>query len=153
MERSKMTKNLQKLYECYNNRINNFFTFLIGDKGLGKTFTIKEFLKKKNNVLYIKNTNSPYSLDCINDAIINYTYKQLPLTSNSLSTPDILRKLMVEIYEKNNSIIVFEGINSYGSELQDFCLSFFRYVLNFDNSKNFIIIEVDSDYNKNDFFR
>lgn len=147
-----MAKNLQKLYEYYNNRINNFFTFLIGDKGLGKTFTIKEFLKGKNNVLYIKNTNSPYSLDCINDAIINYTYKQLPLTSNSLSTPDILRKLMVEIYEKNNSIIVFEGINSYGSELQDFCLSFFRYVLNFDNSKNFIIIEVDSDYNKNDTF-
>ena len=68
-----MAKNLQKLYECYNNRINNFFTFLIGDKGLGKTFTIKEFLKEKNNVLYIKNTNSPYSLDCINDAIINNT--------------------------------------------------------------------------------
>ena len=138
--------NYEQQLELYFNDCHNSLTFIIGEKGLGKSYFIHNFFKENSNVLYIKDQIfKSYFLDPIIQAITKFD-NNISITRDNLNMPDIVRKKLLNICKHDNIVICFENFNSYPEDLAEFCMSFFQAFLdNCYNYNAFILIELDSD--------
>lgn len=139
---------------CYENQLEQFsranensLTFIVGDKGLGKSYFIHTYYKDSRNVLYIKDELfKSYFLDPIITAISQFD-NDFKIKYDDLNMPHTIRKTLLDICRKENIVICFESFNSYPEDLAEFCISFLQAYLDYDNSGAFILIELDSDTN------
>lgn len=125
----------------------NSLTFIVGDKGLGKSYFIHNYYKNFKNILYIKDeVFKSYFLEPIITAITKYD-NNFKIENDELNMPHAIRKLLLDISRKQGVVICFESFNSYQEDLAEFCVSFLQAYLDCDNSDTFILIELDSDIN------
>lgn len=136
----------ERQLEQYFNDNNNSLTFIIGDKGLGKSYFIHNYYKGKKDILYIKEqTFKSYFLEPIVYAITQFE-SNVDMASDNLNMPDIIRKKMLDICKLDDVVICFESFNSYPEDLAEFCISFFQaYLDSYNEYKAFILIELDND--------
>ena len=133
--------------EQFSNTNENSLTFIVGEKGVGKSFFIHNYYKDFNNILYIKDeVFKSYFLEPITSALIKYD-NNLKIENDELNMPNIIRKMLLDICRKKGVVICFESFNSYPEDLTEFCISFLQAYLDCDNSDTFILIELDSDIN------
>lgn len=143
-----MNPYLEELSEYYETNHKNTFFYITGDKGLGKTYTIKEFLKSKKHVLHIQKPIDPaYYLDSVIEALDQYSNGIFPHIGQTLSTPDAVKRSLLQVCRKEDTILFFESLNTFDANLFEFCLALFRTITD-DSSLNrsSVIIELDSDY-------
>lgn len=139
---------------CYENQLEQFsranensLTFIVGDKGLGKSYFIHTYYKDSRNVLYIKDELfKSYFLEPIITAISQFD-NDFKIEHDDLNMPHTIRKILLDICRKESIVICFESFNSYPEDLAEFCISFLQAYLDYDNSSAFILIELDSDTN------
>lgn len=125
----------------------NSLTFIVGEKGLGKSYFIHNYYKDSKNILYIKDeVFKSYFLEPIITAISQFDNK-LDIKCDNLNMPYTIRKILLDICRNRDVIICFESFNSYPEDLAEFCVSFLQAYLDCDNSNTFILIELDSDIN------
>lgn len=133
--------------EQFSNTNENSLTFIVGEKGVGKSFFIHNYYKDFNNILYIKDeVFKSFFLEPITSALIKYD-NNLKIENDELNMPNIIRKMLLDICRKKGVVICFESFNSYPEDLTEFCISFLQAYLDCDNSDTFILIELDSDIN------
>lgn len=143
-----MNPYLEELSEYYESNHNNAFFYITGDRGLGKTYIIKEFLKDKKHVLHIQKPIDPaYYLDSVIEALDQYSNGSFLHIGQTLNTPDAVKRSLLQVCRKEDTILFFESLNTYDANLFEFCLAFFRTITD-DTSLNrsSVIIELDSDY-------
>lgn len=120
-------------------------TFIVGDKGLGKSFFIHSYYKNFENILYIKDEIfKSYFLEPIITALTKFD-SSCKIEYDELNMPQTIRKILLDICRQKNIIICFESFNSYPEDLAEFCISFLQAYLDCDNIGSFILIELDSD--------
>lgn len=137
----------EKQLEQFSQGNKNSLTFIVGDKGLGKSYFIHKYYKDKKNILYIKDQLfKSYFLEPIITAISQFDYS-FKIKHDDLNMPHTIRKILLDICRKKNVVICFESFNSYSEDLAEFCVSFLQAYLDCDNNKAFILIELDSDIN------
>jgi hypothetical protein len=120
-------------------------TFIVGDKGLGKSFFIHSYYKNFENILYIKDEIfKSYFLEPIITALTKFD-SSCKIEFDELNMPQTIRKMLLDICRQKNIIICFESFNSYPEDLAEFCISFLQSYLDCDNIGSFILIELDSD--------
>lgn len=137
----------EKQLEQFSQVGNNSLTFIVGEKGLGKSYFIHNYYKNQKNVLYIKDYQfKSYFLEPIITAIsqFNETFK---MEYEQLNIPHTIRKTLLDICRKKNIVICFESFDSYSEDLAEFCVSFIQAYLDCNNNSTFIIIEIDNDMN------
>lgn len=137
----------EKQLEQFYNANKNSLTFVVGDKGLGKSYFIHNYYKNFENILYIKDELfKSYFLEPVITAITQFD-SNFKIEYDDLNMPNVIRKLLLDICRQKNAIICFESFNSYPEDLAEFCISFLLAYLNYDDSSAFILIEIDSDIN------
>ncbi len=125
----------------------NSLTFIVGDKGLGKSYFIHNYYKNFKNILYIKDeVFKSYFLEPIITAITKFD-NDFKIENDELNMPHTIRKILLDICRKQGVVICFESFNSYPEDLAEFCVSFLQTYLDSDNIASFILIELDSDIN------
>lgn len=125
----------------------NSLTFIVGDKGLGKSYFIHNYYKNFKNILYIKDeVFKSYFLEPIITAITKFD-NDFKVEYDELNMPHAIRKLLLDISREQGVVICFESFNSYPEDLAEFCVSFLQAYLDCDNSDTFILIELDSNIN------
>lgn len=137
----------EKQLEQFSSTNDNSLTFIVGDKGLGKSYFIHNYYKDFNNILYIKDQLfKSYFLEPIITAISQFddTFK---IEHDELNMPHAIRKMLLDICREKNIVICFESFNSYPEDLAEFCVSFLQAYLDSGNNNAFILIELDSDIN------
>lgn len=123
----------------------NSLTFIVGDKGLGKSFFIHSYYKNFENILYIKDEIfKSYFLEPIITALTKFD-SSCKIEYDELNMPHTIRKMLLDICRQKSIIICFESFNSYPEDLAEFCISFLQAYLDCDNIGSFILIELDSD--------
>ena len=138
----------EKQLECFCSTEENSLTFIIGDKGLGKSYFIHNYYRDNKNIIYVRDELfKSYFLEPIINAIIQFD-NNFKIECNDLNMPHVIRKLLLDICRKNKVTICFESFNSYPEDLAEFCISFLQaYLDSNNNNNNFILIEIDSDIN------
>lgn len=122
-------------------------TFIVGDKGLGKSFFIHNYYKDFKNILYVKDEIfKSYFLEPVISALTQFD-NDFKIENDELNMPHIIRKKLLDICKKRGIVICFESFNSYPEDLAEFCISFLQAYLDSNNSDTFILIELDSDIN------
>lgn len=125
----------------------NSLTFIVGDKGLGKSYFIHNYYKDFKNIMYIKDEIfKSYFLEPIITAITKFD-NTFRIEQDELNMPHTIRKILLDICREKGVIICFESFNSYPEDLAEFCVSFLQAYLDCDNNDTFILIELDSDIN------
>ena len=125
----------------------NSLTFIVGDKGLGKSYFIHNYYRDYKNILYVKDEIfKSYFLEPIITALTNFD-DDFKIEHDELNMPHAIRKKFLDICKKKGVVICFESFNSYPEDLAEFCISFLQAYLDCDNSDTFILIELDSDIN------
>ena len=140
-----------QLEQYFKNKANSL-TFVVGEKGLGKSYFIHNYYKEQKNIIYIKEqVFKSYFLDPIINAIAEFEDNSA-ITQDYLNMPDAVRKKMLEICKLNDVVICFESFNSYQEDLAEFCISFFQSYLDGNQKYKtaFLLIELDSDISKHD---
>lgn len=135
----------EKLLEQFSKTEENSLTFIVGDKGLGKSFFIHSYYKNFENILYIKDEIfKSYFLEPILTALtkVDSSFK---IEYDELNMPHTIRKMLLDICRKKSIVICFESFNSYPEDLAEFCISFLQAYLDCDSIHSFILIELDSD--------
>ena len=137
----------EKQLEQFSQVDKNSLTFIVGDKGLGKSYFIHKYYKDKKNILYIKDQLfKSYFLEPIINAMSQFDYS-FKIEHDDLNMPHTIRKILLDICRKKNVVICFESFNSYSEDLAEFCVSFLQAYLDCDNNNALILIELDSDIN------
>lgn len=131
--------------ELFSEAEENSLTFIVGDKGLGKSFFIHSYYKNFENILYIKDEIfKSYFLEPIITALTKFD-SSCKIEYDELNMPHTIRKMLLDICRQKSIIICFESFNSYPEDLAEFCISFLQAYLDCDNIGSFILIELDSD--------
>ena len=139
----------EQLEQCYKLRRNSL-TFVIGEKGVGKSYFIHNYYKQEKNILYIREQSfKSYFLEPIVFAIEEF-YNSTYAGHESINMPDNIRRELLEICKKDNIIIYFESFDSYQEDMAKFCISFFQSFLDNDKYSAFILIELDNDFSSKD---
>lgn len=137
----------EKQLEQFSQTDGNSLTFIIGDKGLGKSFFIHNYYKNFKDILYIKDEIfKSYFLEPIITALTKFN-NAFKIEHDELNMPHTIRKILLDICKQKGIVICFESFNSYPEDLAEFCFSFLQAYLDCDNSDTFILIELDSDIN------
>lgn len=137
----------EKQLEQFSQVDKNSLTFIVGDKGLGKSYFIHKYYKDEKNILYIKDQLfKSYFLEPIINAMSQFDYS-FKIEHDDLNMPHTIRKILLDICRKKNVVICFESFNSYSEDLAEFCVSFLQAYLDCDNNNALILIELDSDIN------
>lgn len=121
-------------------------TFVIGDKGLGKSYFIHDYYKKKKNILYIKEQSfKSHFLEPIICALEDFE-NSMDMVFDNLNVVDIVRKKMLDLCKIDDIVFCFESFNSYQDDMAEFCIGFLQaYLDNASKYNAFILIELDSD--------
>lgn len=137
----------EKQLEQFSQANNNSLTFIVGDKGLGKSYFIHNYYKDKKNILYIKDQRfKSYFLEPIITAISQFD-DDFKIKHDQLNIRNTIRKILLDICRQKSIVICFESFNSYSEDLAEFCVSFLQAYLDCNNNNTFILIEIDSDIN------
>ena len=110
----------EKQLEQFSQGDKNSLTFIVGDKGLGKSYFIHNYYKDKKNILYIKDQLfKSYFLEPIITAISQFDYS-FKIEHDDLNMPHTIRKILLDICRQKNVVICFESFNSYPEDLAEF---------------------------------
>lgn len=142
--------NVKLLEDFYEKNSKSSIVFLKGEMGLGKSYTINQFIKNKNNVLHIKPgfANDYFLLPFI-DALppTQYLEKEKPY----LNEAERIKVELIRVLKRNRQILIFENMTIYSIELLTFCRDLIRYILSeLSETKTYILIELNSDKIVND---
>lgn len=121
--------------------------FVTGEKGIGKSTLIDNFLNGKNNYIRIKKIfETDYYLTPIIDALSRHSKSFCASPKENLSMPEYLTQSLLEFCDTGSSIIFFEGICFYDKNLLSYCINISKLLLDyFPNNKLLIVYEMDED--------
>ena len=135
----------EKQLEQFSKTEENSITFIVGNKGLGKSFFIHSYYRDFENILYIKDeVFKSYFLEPIITALTKFD-SSFKIEYDELNMPHTIRKILLDICRKKGIVLCFESFNSYPEDLAEFCISFLQAYLDCDDIRSFILIELDSD--------
>ena len=141
-------KNLCLLENEYNNQSDTFMYVVYGNRGLGKTYTINEFLSDKKNVLRICFTDeSAFALEPVVSAISSFSKcsaDSLMLSDLGLNFKDVLLKQLLSLCHNQRMIIYFENLANCERVQIEFLINFLKKTQHADIKKPFVILELDS---------
>ena len=101
-------KNLHKIQPNLPNK--NSLTFIVGDKGLGKSYFIHKYYKDEKNILYIKDQLfKSYFLEPIINAMSQFDYS-FKIEHDDLNMPHTIRKILLDICRRYKCMSIKEQI-------------------------------------------
>ena len=136
-------KNLCLLENEYNNQSDTFMYVVHGNRGLGKTYTINEFLSDKKDVLRICFTDeSAFALEPVVSAISSFSKcsaDSLMLSDLGLNFKDVLLKQLLSLCHNQRMIIYFENLANCERVQIEFLINFLKKTQHADIKKPFVI--------------
>lgn len=147
-----------ELIQYYNDSNGVNAVFMIGHKGLGKSYIAREFLKRQTNILHFSvYDKSPYVLEPIISTINMYNSYNGGNTvldsNNGLNITENINRALLSIC-RNGTILYFENIAYYEYDLLIYIKQFIERLKHYyEESETFIIFDIDTDNRDVEFIK